>query len=32
MQLLYIMVVCEGEPLASEILPGVWLGTETHKI
>ena len=22
------MVVCEDEPLASEILPGVWLGTE----
>lgn len=22
------MVVCEDEPLASEIFPGVWLGTE----
>ena len=22
------MVVCKGEPLASEILPGVWLGAE----
>jgi protein-tyrosine phosphatase len=22
------MVVCKGEPYASEILPGVWLGTE----